>query len=206
MSVKITYLGHASFLLSSGGVSVLVDPYADGAVPGLGNIREKAAAVFCSHGHDDHNFIDAAEITGEENPFSVTEIATFHDDHLGALRGPNIIRIFEADGIRIAHFGDLGHELSEKQISELSDLDVLLIPVGGHFTIDAAQAAEIIGQLKPVLTIPMHYRTATSGYGVIGTLEDFEAVVGELPKAHSISIEVPSDEAKGIIVLDQKYM
>lgn len=184
--MKLTWLGHSCFKLESGGYTVILDPYKDGYVPGLAPIRESADAVFCSHEHSDHNARETVTLNQEQkkSPFTITEIHTWHDDTLGSKRGNNCIRIFDDGTYRAAHLGDLGCELKEEQMKQLMDLDVVMIPVGGFYTIDAKQAKALIDQIQPRLTIPMHYRGKDFGYDVLGTVEDFTALcdcVAEYP-------------------------
>jgi L-ascorbate metabolism protein UlaG (beta-lactamase superfamily) len=171
--VKIEYFGHACFRLSQAGRRIVLDPYADGSVAGCPPLRLEAEAVYCSHDHGDHNAVQCVTLTGQPAPkCAVTELETDHDDAGGKLRGKNIIRIFDFDGLRIAHFGDLGRLLTAEEIAQLRDLDCALIPVGGYYTIDAATAAEVAASVAPRLIIPMHYRTEQSGLPVIAFLED----------------------------------
>ena len=172
--MKIQYLGHACFKLSSGDNSLIIDPYQDGSVPGLGPLRNEAVKVITSHQHADHYGIECIKIVGgDPDVFKITPLATWHDDQQGALRGPNTIHIIECENFRIAHFGDLGCRLSEIEKQTLKDLDVIMIPVGGYFTIDADQAAELAKELTPKCTIPMHYRGSDYGYNVLGTVDLF---------------------------------
>ena len=174
--MKITWIGHACFKIESNGYTLILDPYEDGYVPGLKPLRESANMVLCSHEHGDHNAKDLIEITeGKSSPFTITTIETFHDEVQGAKRGPNTIHIIDDGSFRIAHLGDLGCELEEEQIEQLKDLDVCMIPVGGYYTIDGKQAAELVHQIQPRIVIPMHYRDDKAGFGfdVISTVEDF---------------------------------
>jgi len=174
--MKITWIGHACFAVESNGCKLILDPYEDGYVPGLKPLRESADAVLCSHGHGDHNAKRLVEIRkGQSCPFTVTTIETFHDDVRGAKRGPNTIHIIDDGAVRVAHLGDLGCEPEEDQIQQLKNLDVCLIPVGGHYTIDGKQAAELIRLIQPRTVIPMHYRDDRAGFGfdVISTVDDF---------------------------------
>ena len=171
-AVKIEYFGHACFRLSYAGQRIVLDPYADGKVPGCPPLRVEAEFVYCSHGHDDHNAVQNVRLTDGGAPrFTLTELETDHDDAGGSLRGKNTVRIFDFDGIRVAHFGDLGRMLSETELEALQGLDCALLPVGGFFTIDAAAAAEIAKRLRPRLVIPMHYRTETSGFDVLADID-----------------------------------
>lgn len=169
--MKLTWRGHACFEVESGGYRILLDPYHE--VVGLPDIAGEANEVLCSHFHRDHGYVEELKILGGVSPFTVEEIATFHDDQQGALRGTNTVRVFSADGVRVAHLGDLGHMPDAQQMAKLAGLDALMIPIGGTYTLDAAQAAELVKQLKPRMTIPMHYRKGGMGYEVLQTLEDF---------------------------------
>ena len=197
--MKIKYLGHSCFQIFSETQSVVIDPYSDGSVPGLEPLRVKANAVYCSHQHADHNGVNCVDFDGEDTDFTRTQIASWHDDQQGALRGPNIIQVFECDDKRIAHLGDLGCDLDDEQRAQLQDLDVLMIPVGGYFTIDAKQAAKIVLELKPKCVIPMHYKGENFGYDVLATVDDFLALVPGAQKIDADEIELT--DAKGLIVL-----
>ena len=173
--LTITWHGHSCFTISCNGYDVVLDPYAPGSVPGLPELSLTADMVLCSHEHSDHGYTPAVQIreNGTENPFQITKIDTFHDDASGSMRGPNRIHILEAGGLKAVHLGDLGCGLTAMQADLLKKPDVLLIPVGGYYTIDAAQAAEIVERLSPRVTVPMHYRSDTFGYPVIGRLEEY---------------------------------
>ena len=173
--MKITWLGHSCFILESGGFRALLDPYHE--VPGLPDTEAEADAVYCSHDHFDHGWTENVRLTsGKENPFTVREISTFHDDQGGALRGSNMVRTFTAEGLTVAHLGDLGHQLSASQLAEIGRCEAILIPVGGFYTIDAAQAKQAADAIGAGVVIPMHYRKGPVGFDVLGTLEDFLAL------------------------------
>ena len=175
--MTITYLGHSCFKVESRGYVVVLDPYEEGSVPGYGPVREEADAVLCSHGHRDHGAVGCVTLRqGEVSPFAVETIHTWHDDRQGALRGPDTIHILDDGQCRVAHLGDLGCELTPEQKEKLKGLTALLIPVGGYYTIDAAQASALADELSPAVVIPMHYRGEGFGYDVIGPLEDFAAL------------------------------
>lgn len=171
--MEITWLGHACFRLTAENYSIVLDPYT--GVPGYRPLHVSADAVYCSHEHGDHSYRAGVvmPLREMESPFTVTEIASFHDDHQGALRGSNTIRMFAAEGFRAVHLGDLGHPLSEEQAAALRGCDVLMIPVGGFFTIGPDLAWETVQQLQPRVVIPMHYRKGKCGYPVIGSLKPF---------------------------------
>lgn len=180
--MKVKYLAHASFMITSDtGVKMITDPYVvtyvAGDSPGYGEIKEAADIVIVSHDHSDHNNVSAvrgnpkvikgagiAKVKGLE----FKGIPTYHDEAGGKLRGSNIVACFEIDGIRVCHLGDLGHQLSDKQAAEIGRVDILLIPVGGYYTIDAKVATEVCGKLKPKVIIPMHYKTDKCGFPIAG--------------------------------------
>ena len=117
--MKLTWLGHACFLLEEDGYRIVLDPYT--GVAGYPPLHIQAHAVFCSHGHFDHHATDCVELLPErESPFTVREVETFHDDRGGALRGTNTVRIFTAGGLSVAHLGDLGHQLTVEQAAAMT--------------------------------------------------------------------------------------
>ena len=170
-NMKITWFGHACFGIETEDVSIVIDPY--DKVPGYAPLDLEADRVYCTHGHGDHNAVERVRLSGRETDIEVEEIASFHDDQEGKLRGPNTIFIFRIGGYKIVHMGDLGHELDADKISRLADIDLLMIPIGGHYTINADTAANIVETLKPKLVIPMHYREGKAGFDVLLTVEPF---------------------------------
>jgi L-ascorbate metabolism protein UlaG (beta-lactamase superfamily) len=164
--VKIEWLGHASFLITSeAGIKIITDPYAVSMGLNYGEIRESADIVTVSHEHSDHNNVAAVQgkpevvrDTAKVKGIKFSGIPTYHDKANGNLRGNNTIFRFEVDGVRVCHLGDLGHSLSSKQTAEIGKVDILFIPVGGNFTIDARVATEVCGKLAPKVVIPMHFR------------------------------------------------
>ena len=173
--MTITWLGHASFLIESGGYRIVLDPCK--GVPGVKDTACEAEAVYCSHGHFDHCYKDEIRLTeGKISPFTVKEIAAFHDEENGTKRGANTIRLLTAEGVTVAHMGDLGHQLSEHQLAEMGKVDILLLPVGGTYTVDSAGAKAVCDAVKPSLVIPMHYRKGEMGFDVLQTVEEFTAL------------------------------
>ena len=172
--MRISWLGHACFLVESNGYKLVLDPFKD--VPGCKNTAVTVDGVLCSHDHFDHCYCDELTLRqGGENPFAVTVVDTFHDEQQGTLRGSNKIHQLAAEGMRVVHLGDLGHPLTEAQAEILHGCDVLLIPVGGFYTIDAATAADLAAQLQPRVVIPMHYRGEGFGFDPIDTVDAFLA-------------------------------
>jgi L-ascorbate metabolism protein UlaG (beta-lactamase superfamily) len=164
--MDITWYGHACFRLSERGVVIVTDPPSDDL--GYKRPRIRADVVTISHDHPGHNnrvgfrggpkFFDGPGEYEVKGVF-VTGIATYHDGRNGAVRGGNNVFLFDFDGLAVCHLGDLGHVPTQTQVEALSDVDVLLIPVGGVHTIDAAKAADVISLIEPRLAIPMHYKT-----------------------------------------------
>ena len=172
--MKITYYGHSCFTIESGGYTVAIDPYNE-MVQGYPPLAIKANKVYCSHGHGDHAFTDAVEIVpaGVLNPFVVTEIEVPHDAEGGTKRGLNMIRIFQAEGRKVIHYGDTGCRPQEEKIPFLKGADVAMMPVGGFFTIGPAEAKALADETAPKTVIPMHYKKGSAGLQVIADLSDF---------------------------------
>lgn len=201
--MKITWLGHSCFKVESGGYGVVLDPYEDGSVPGCLPVRETADAVLCSHEHFDHNFRGGVTLVDSGRPaMRVEVIDTWHDDREGALRGSNKIHILDDGEVRIAHLGDLGCELDEAQKEQLTGLDAVLVPVGGYYTIDAAQARRLIDGIAPRVTVPMHYRGDGFGFDVLGTVEDYTALCQDVRSYSGHVIEVTKDTERQTAVLE----
>lgn len=166
--MDILPLGHSSFKLRGKQATLVTDPYDAGAVGLKFPKNTEADIVTVSHSHPDHSMVAAVigtpfVVNGpgeyEIKGISVIGIATFHDAEDGKARGKNTAYRIEIDGVRFAHLGDLGHQLSAQQIDILDGLDVLFVPVGGLYTIDAKLAATVVGQIDPKIVIPMHYQT-----------------------------------------------
>lgn len=170
--MKLTWLGHACFLLEQDGYRVVLDPYTQ--VPGYPPLQLTAHEVLCSHHHFDHDYVQAITLLPKrESPFSLRTVNTCHDDQGGALRGPNTIHILTAGGITVAHLGDLGHLLSRDQLAAIGQVDGVLIPVGGVYTVDAAKAKQVCETLRPKWVVPMHYHHAPYGLPNVGGVEPF---------------------------------
>lgn len=215
--MKIKWYGHAAFLVTTDqGVKIIFDPYESGAYGGqlaYGKIKDEADIVLTSHDHADHN--DTKSLPGSPQivkgsgsktikGISIKGISTYHDSSRGKERGENTIFVLTADEMKLCHLGDLGHRLSEKEVSEIGPVDILLLPVGGFFTIDAKEATEIAQQLKPKVVIPMHFKTSKCGFP-ISPVEDFLKGKTRVkrPGTNEISIEkktLPSEME--IVVLE----
>ncbi len=199
--MKLIWNGHSCFTVETEQGTVVFDPYAPGSVPGYPPLSLTADQVICSHGHADHNYTACVTLTGRTPSYEVSQLSTWHDPCQGAMRGPDIITILRAEGLKIAHLGDLGCPLTEQQIEQLQGLDALMIPVGGHFTIDAGEAETVVEQLSPRVVIPMHYRTGEYGYGVIGLLDDFLALRKDVVRHDSNVLVLTADTPAQTAVL-----
>lgn len=199
--MKLTWYGHSCFLLESKDGSAVFDPYAPGSVPGLELLKLKADKILCSHKHSDHFYPQGVRLTGREPALAITQIPTFHDGKRGALRGDNLVTVVGAEGLRVAHFGDIGHILSQEQMKELGRIDVMLVPVGGYYTIDAKQAAELVREVNPTVVIPMHYRGESFGYDVIAPVEDFLALAENVKRFETNVLELNGTEEPMTAVL-----
>lgn len=171
--MKLKWYGHACFLVETAEGSVVFDPYAPAYVPGLSLPELCADAVVLSHGHHDHNYSKAVALSGKKPSFTLKSFDSFHDDANGTLRGKNQISLIEAEGLRLVHCGDLG-EIPEKAVLDaLMGADVLLVPVGGHYTIDAKTAAEFSELIGAKLVVPMHYKGENFGFDVLTSVDAF---------------------------------
>jgi len=186
----IKYLGHSSFRIKSSNATVVTDPF-DPKSTGLAYPKVTADVVTVSHQHADHNFIQRVE----ENPFvidgpgeyevkqvRVNGFTTFHDASSGSERGSNTMYLITLENISILHCGDLGHRLSDETLNKLDPVDILLIPTGGYYTIDAKTATEVTAQLEPAIVIPMHYNRNGLDQKVFSKLtpvDEFLSQIGE---------------------------
>lgn len=173
-AVTLTWLGQSCFVLRSpGGTTVLMDPF--GKMIGYPVGKVQANVVTISHEHFDHNNVgmasgsplvirglkdgDWAAVDQTVGDVHITSVNLYHDEKQGKERGMVAAFIFETGGKRIVHLGDLGHPLSPEQVKLFGRVDVLLLPVGGVYTIDAPAAAQVMRALKPAVTVPMHFKT-----------------------------------------------
>jgi len=214
--MKVKWLGHASFLITSGkGTRIVTDPYTPGGALSYAEIKESADVVTISHEHFDHN--NAAAVGGKPQVFKgpapiqvkdvrLTGVPTYHDENKGGQRGNNMITCMEMDGMRLCHLGDLGHPLSAEELAKIGKVDVLLTPVGGFYTINAATATDVAAGIKPKAIIPMHFKNDRCAFPISG-VEDFlkdkknvtqvnasevEFKTGTLPAASQIMILKPA--------------
>lgn len=185
-NMKIRWYGHSAFrITTTDGVNIIIDPYESGGLGGsisYGPIEDAADIVLVSHGHGDHNYTG-----GIKGPYTdirsegfydvrgvrITAIPTFHDLSGGRERGQNLVFVIEAtaDGLKVVHLGDLGHPLDQDAVDRIGKTEVLLLPVGGFFTIDAEATSRVMNDIKPLMTIPMHFKTEKIDFPIAGVDE-----------------------------------
>ena len=210
--MKVEWLGHACFLITAAnGTRIITDPYAVDDRIRFAPVNAAAEVVLVSHGHFDHGNVAAVQ----GNPQVIKEagqhqaagmefrgVAAFHDMSEGKQRGTNVLFSFPVDGLRLCHLGDLGHTLSPQQVKDLGSVDVLFIPVGGTYTVDASQANEVCNQLKPRVVIPMHFKNPKVGLPIAG-VEDFLAKRSPVSHVKGSTVELlPGKLSAETIVLE----
>lgn len=196
----VTWYGHSCFRIELAGSSLVIDPYSAGYVPGLHLPQLTADAALSSHDHSDHNGVERVILTGRPLCCSVRTVSGVHDHHGGAHRGENLIHIFEAEGLRLVHMGDQGCALTPEQAEEIGRPDLLLLPVGGHYTIDAREAHDMMRLLRPRVTVPMHYREGVVGYRVLSTLEPFLETEMPVIRAESNCVTIEPEMPEQILI------
>lgn len=180
----IRWYGHAAFRITTAlGVTIIIDPYESGGFGGAISYRpitDAADIVLISHDHADHNCTatieGVASVVRKEGVYDIRgvrirAIPTFHDPSQGSERGRNLIFVIEADGLKVVHLGDLGHLLGRDVIAQIGKTDVLMLPVGGFFTIDAEAATQVMNDIRPSIAIPMHFKTEKVEFPIAGTDE-----------------------------------
>ncbi|MDP2892613.1 MAG: MBL fold metallo-hydrolase [Bacillota bacterium] len=202
----IKWLGHSCFRLESdGGTVVITDPFNE--TVGYPLPQGRADVITVSHAHSDHNntgIIEGKPVIidtpgrHEAGGLTITGFMTYHDAMDGVLRGKSIIFIVEIDRLRICHLGDLGHVLSEEKVKELGRVDVLLIPIGGVYTIDAPAAAKVAESIAPNIIIPMHYKLNCVRYDIEGVFPFTEIMKGryDVSSLGGNTLEVDAGKAK----------
>ena len=215
--MDITYLGHSSFRLRGKSVSLISDPFDPKKVE-LKFPKISADLVTVSHAHADHGFVQAVSdvkkiIDGpgeyEISGVSIIGFGTYHDSKKGVERGKNTIYVIEMDDLRLVHLGDLGHRLTEDVLGELGEVDVLMIPVGGIYTIGPSEAGEVVRDIEPRITIPMHYKISGINqevFGELATVDDFLREVS-LPVERLEKLSIKKNELgeeMKVVVLEKK--
>jgi L-ascorbate metabolism protein UlaG (beta-lactamase superfamily) len=216
--MEITYIGHSCFKIKGKDVTLVIDPY-DPNHTGYKLPKLEADVVLITHNHPDH--ANYGGVTGyhllidgpgeyETKDVFVSGLKTNHDDKGGSERGPNTIYLIDIDGITILHLGDLGHELEQSTLEKIDFADVLLIPVGGKYTIDSETASKVISSIEPGIVIPMHYSTPDLKIEGLDDLSKFLDEMGAgdtVKKLEKLKINSKGDipEETEIVVLQQNH-
>lgn len=195
--MEITWLGHSCFKIDNKETSIVIDPYN----PKVGLKLPKnleASLLLITHDHYDHNYKEGVA----KNPYiidspgeyeisgaSINGISSFHDKKNGEERGKNTIYVIEFEGITLCHLGDLGHDLSDEEIDKLGTIDILMIPVGGGVTINAEEAAKIIGEIEPKIVIPMHYKIPGLNINLDSLTKFTEKMQGKVSAEETLKIK-----------------
>lgn len=186
--MDIIYLGHSSFRLRGKSTSLITDPF-DPQMVGLSYPKVEADIVTVSHEHADHNRVDlvknvARTVSGpgeyEIKGVSIIGISSFHDNKKGTLRGANTIYVIEMDKLRLVHLGDLGHKLDDNIFSDFGDIDVLLVPIGGEYTIGVSDAVEVVQAIEPEIVVPMHYKMSGMDEKTFGRLSGVDEFINQV--------------------------
>jgi len=213
--MKIKWYGHSSFgITTAAGVTIITDPYTVGGYDGALAYKggwPRADVVLQSHTHPDHTggkvpgnpVVIATSGAHQVKGITFRGVVTGHDASGGRERGANNVFAFEADGLKVAFMGDLGHVLSAAQVDEIGAVDVLFVPVGGHFTIDAAAATKVAEQLKARVVIPMHYRTPAIDFP-IAPVDEFLKGKPKVDRVGAGEVELTAATLDGprVVVLD----
>lgn len=210
--MKIKHLAHAAFLITTAsGIRIITDPYETSGGLRHGEINESADIVTTSHEHGDHNNVKAVggnpqvvKESAETKGIKIKAVVTAHDDKGGGERGKNTVFCFEIDGMNVCHAGDLGHMLTDPQANAIGPVDVLMVPVGGFFTIDAATADKVGDKLKAKVIIPMHYNTEKMSFPIKG-VEAFLEGKNNVTREGVSEIELTADSLPAspqVIVLE----
>lgn len=215
--MEITFLGHSSFRIKTKNATLVTDPF-DPKIVGIKFPPIDADIVTISHQHQDHNnkssVKGATKVIEGAGEYEIKEVSiigfsTFHDKKNGEERGPNIIYVYEAEGLRLAHLGDLGHKLSEDLIEEIGEINILMIPVGGEVSLNADEATEVVRSIEPNIIIPMHYQEEGLNqqmFSKLSPVDEFLKEIGtsveKLPKLSIKDVDI-TEETK-VIVLERK--
>jgi len=202
--MKIKWNGHASFTITASDGTVLVtdpyDPAGYGGVLEYEPVSDTADAVLVSHDHADHNYVQGLpgspqviKGAGQVKAIRIKGIDTYHDESDGSERGTNVMFTFTVDGVNICFAGDLGDQLSSEQIEAVGSVDLLLIPVGGTYTVDGEGAASVARALGARLVIPMHFKTEKCGLPITG-VDDFLSRMENVKKFDENEIDLSADK------------
>ncbi|HUW24088.1 MAG TPA: MBL fold metallo-hydrolase [Patescibacteria group bacterium] len=211
--MDILYLGHSSFRIKTRSATIIADPFSS-AVVGWKFPKTEADIVTVSHQHQDHNQVEAVggepfivSLPGEYEikGISIFGYSSFHDKNKGAERGPNTIFVIEAEGLRLCHLGDLGVLPPAEVMEEIIGVDVLMVPVGGKYTLGPEEAVEAVNQIEPSIVLPMHFRVP--GLTELADLNEFLTEMGAEKTERLDKLSLTKDklpEETRVVVLEKK--
>ena len=174
--MKLQWLGHACFKITHKGYSVVIDPYNSRYVDGYPKLKVKADKLLVSHEHYGHNYREGVILSGKpesECPFNIESFEVAHDGVYGHMRGNCLVHILEADGLRVAHMGDIGAPLNGGEAGQLFGVDALMVCAGSLRALPAEAVYRMTDELFPKAIIPMHYHDGVRGYKRLETIDDF---------------------------------
>jgi len=212
--MEIKYLAHASFLIKTKDAKVVMDPF-DPKFVGLKFSKQEADIVTISHSHKDHSYTELIEgapliLTWpgqfEKKGVRIWGFHSFHDKVEGKERGENVMYKLESEGVSILHCGDIGAIPSDEQIDEIGDVNILLVPVGGKYTITADEAIQLIKKVEPTIVIPMHYGRPELAIEGLAPLEEFlkKMGIGQVEPLEKLVVKKEDfmvDQALRVVVL-----
>ncbi len=211
--MTITYLGHASFKIKGKDVTIVIDPYDDSSTGKKFPKQTDADILLMTHNHPDHHNREGVSETAfvidgpgeyDVKDVPIEGIFSYHDKKNGEERGMNTMYVIDLEGVKILHVGDLGTTLSEEQLEKIGNIHILMIPVGGKYTIDAHDAAKVISEIEPSTVIPMHYGNDKLGLDSVDTFLKEMGVEKEIVKSLKVTKDDFSDESEGskVIVME----
>lgn len=213
-TMEIKYIGHSSFFIKTKTAKIVTDPF-NPQMTGLKYPKQEADIVTVSHHHADHNYIEGVKEGAlvidwpgefEKNEVRMYGYQSFHDKKQGEERGLNTMFKFETENMSLLHCGDLGHALNQEMVEAIGSVDILLIPVGGFFTINAEEAVKIINEIEPSIVIPMHYNNPQLNQEQFENLQNLETFLKEIGSEDVTPIEKLTIKKEDINAEDMKVV
>ncbi|MFH0905341.1 MAG: MBL fold metallo-hydrolase [bacterium] len=210
--MEIRWIGHSCLQFKGGNIAVITDPFSDEI--GLKLPALQSDLVTVSHNHYDHNHV--AGVTAkivfdtpgefEFGGIRIRGFRTWHDEEAGTARGSNVMFMFEIDGVKVLHCGDLGHPLSPEFLEKINGVDVLAVPVGGKYTLSAAQAAQLVRDIEPKIVIPIHYHVPGLKIDINNASDFINRLGSETRSVGTLSVTKKSLPTEGTIIYMLKPM
>jgi L-ascorbate metabolism protein UlaG (beta-lactamase superfamily) len=212
--MEIKYIGQSSFFIKTKTAKIVTDPFNPQTV-GFKYPKQEADIITVSHGHNDHNYVEGVKEGGlvidwpgefEKNQVRITGYQSFHDKKQGEERGENILFKFESEDLSILHCGDLGHVLDQSMVETIGGVDILLIPVGGFYTINAEEAVKVINEIEPSIVIPMHYKRQEMNQELAANLQPVETFLKEIGSEDTQPIEKLTIKKEDLSIEEMKVV